>query len=74
LEPVPIDPAVEKQLLNCLSDISLNFPLDMNQLGLLVSKALEKDSTPISAIEDLLEKFAAQQLIRSVHLKIFVHF
>ncbi|XP_064640544.1 N6-adenosine-methyltransferase subunit METTL3-like [Lineus longissimus] len=63
LEPIPIDPAVEKQLLNCLSDISLNFPLDASQLESLVSKALEKDSTPISAIEDLLEKFAAQQLI-----------
>ena len=54
---------VETQLQLYLSDVTLNFPIEGNFLYNYVSKQLD-NKFPLSAVEDLLQKFAAQQLIR----------
>lgn len=56
------DREVEKKLLLTLCDIALNLPTDSRALALTVTKALNKD-VPYDAIENLLQKFATQELI-----------
>ena len=45
-----------------LSDVTLDLPIDSKQACTAIEKLLDK-SVPLSTIEDLLQKFAAQQLI-----------
>ncbi len=49
-----------------LNDVSLDFPIDSKQACSAISKILDTN-VPLSAIEDLLQKFAAQQLIELVN-------
>lgn len=57
-----LEPEVEKKLLLCLCDIALNLPTDSRILLSFVTKSLRRE-VPHEAVEDLLQKFAAQELI-----------
>lgn len=57
VETVKTDPAAEKQLLRCLSEVSLTLPSNSEQLASMVGK-------PLQTVTNLLQKFATQQLIR----------
>lgn len=57
VEPVKTDPAAEKELLKCLSEVSLTLPSSSEQLASMVGR-------PLLTITNLLQKFATQQLIR----------
>ena len=57
------DPEVEKILLVTLCDVGLTLPIDSITLINSVSKTLDRD-VPFTVVEDLLQKFAAQTLIR----------
>lgn len=57
VEPVKTDPAAEKQLLRCLSEVSLTLPSNSEQLASMVGR-------PLLTVTNLLQKFATQQLIR----------
>lgn len=57
VEPVRTDPAAEKQLLRCLSEVSLTLPSNSEQLAAMVGRS-------ILTVTNLLQKFATQQLIR----------
>ena len=46
-----------------LSDVTLNFPKNSEQIASAVGKILSQE-IPLSVVQDLLQKFAAQQLIR----------
>ena len=54
---------VETKLQLALSDLSLNFPIDSVHLSSIVTKQVNKPVS-ISTVEDFLQKFAAQALIR----------
>lgn len=56
VEPVKTDPAAEKQLLRCLSEVSLTLPSSSEQLAVMVGQ-------PLLTVTNLLQKFATQQLI-----------
>lgn len=56
------DPFVERRLLQCLCEVSLNLPTDSRALVSVVTKALQREVLHIT-IENLLQKFAAQELI-----------
>ncbi|XP_034250139.1 N6-adenosine-methyltransferase subunit METTL3 [Thrips palmi] len=56
VEPVKTDPAAEKQLLRCLSEVSLTLPSNSEQLAAMVGR-------PLLTVTNLLQKFATQQLI-----------
>ncbi|KAK3909150.1 N6-adenosine-methyltransferase catalytic subunit [Frankliniella fusca] len=56
VEPVKTDPATEKELLRCLSEVSLALPSNSEQLAIMVGR-------PLLAVTNLLQKFATQQLI-----------
>lgn len=64
-ESIKSDVEVEKKLLLVLCDISLDIPSNASVLATETSKLLCRQ-VKLSAIEHLLEKFAAQQLIRLV--------
>lgn len=57
-----LDPLVERRLLQCLCEVSLNLPTDSRALLSTVTKALQKDVLLLT-VENLLQKFAAQELI-----------
>ncbi|XP_074645216.1 N(6)-adenosine-methyltransferase catalytic subunit METTL3-like [Tubulanus polymorphus] len=59
---VPVNPAVEKQLLLTLCDINIVYPCESRTLLSYVSRVIDTDVSS-RAIEDLLEKFSAQRLI-----------
>ena len=65
-EPVRLEAAiladVERHLLLMLSDLGLTLPTDAHTLAAALSKQMQ-DDLPTSAIDDLLQKFAAQGLI-----------
>ncbi|XP_046386231.1 N6-adenosine-methyltransferase catalytic subunit [Ischnura elegans] len=56
------DPEVESRLLQCLSEVSLTLPTSSWQLAAAVGKQISKHVLHI-AVVNLLQKFAAQQLI-----------
>lgn len=56
VEPVKTDPAAEKELLRCLSEVSLTLPSNSEQLASMVGR-------PLQTVTNLLQKFATQQLI-----------
>ena len=76
--PAPVSPAppidaallanVETQLQLYLSDVTLNFPLDGSVIHnhVISLDPLVDKNVPFSVIKDLLQKFAAQQLIRYI--------
>ncbi|KAJ1519296.1 hypothetical protein ONE63_004595 [Megalurothrips usitatus] len=55
-EPVKTDPAAERELLRCLSEVSLTLPTNSEQLASMVGRSL-------LTVSNLLQKFATQQLI-----------
>lgn len=57
-----LEPEVEKKLLLNLCDIALNLPVDSRQLVASVTKSLNSE-VPHDIVENLLQKFAAQELI-----------
>ncbi|XP_060597198.1 N6-adenosine-methyltransferase catalytic subunit-like [Ruditapes philippinarum] len=64
VKPVPIkhDPEVEKQLLIVLCDLGVDTPCTSDYVCEMTSKALGR-SANIDLVENLLQKFAAQQMI-----------
>lgn len=69
-EPVTIksekaDTEIEKKVLLVLCDISLDIPCNALKISELTSKMLGRN-VKVKIIEDLLMKFASQQLIRYV--------
>lgn len=56
---------VERRLLRCLLDVALDLPADSRRLQATVSRSLGRD-VDLTALEDLLHKLAAQELI-SLH-------
>lgn len=64
VKPVPIkhDPEVEKQLLIVLCDLGVETPCTSDYVCEMTSKALDR-SASIDLVENLLQKFAAQQMI-----------
>jgi hypothetical protein len=61
---------VEEYVLQCLTDVAVNLPLDSRQIQELCNKTLVTGN-PIShdQVVNLLEKFAVQQLIRYLYSK-----
>ena len=57
------DCVIEKQLLGYLSDITMNFPIEISAIMTSLTKEV-KQEVPYRTVEDLLQKFAAQRLIR----------
>lgn len=55
-------PEVERTLLNELTDISLNLPVDVNIVWQATVKAFNQD-VPQSVVENLIQKYAAQALL-----------
>ncbi|KAH9381497.1 hypothetical protein HPB48_005528 [Haemaphysalis longicornis] len=53
---------VERRLLRCLLDVALDLPADSRRLQATVSRSLGRD-VDLNALEDLLHKLAAQELI-----------
>ena len=64
-EPIQADPEVEKQLLVILYDLADESTCNSLEITDKTSKALERDVS-VALVENLLEKFDAQQLIRQV--------
>ena len=62
-EPIQADPEVEKQLLRILCDLGDDSSCNSLEITEKTSKALEK-YVNVALVENLLEKFDAQQLIR----------
>ncbi|XP_013403912.1 N6-adenosine-methyltransferase catalytic subunit [Lingula anatina] len=62
VEKTKLEPEVERQVLLSLQDVGLNLPVESVVLCSSVEKALEKE-VALSSLDDLLEKFATQQLI-----------
>uniref|UniRef100_A0A1E1X5B7 mRNA m(6)A methyltransferase n=1 Tax=Amblyomma aureolatum TaxID=187763 RepID=A0A1E1X5B7_9ACAR len=61
--PAPTDvDEVERRLLRCLLDVALDLPADSRRLQTIVSRSLGRD-VDHNALEDLLHKLAAQELI-----------
>lgn len=65
-QPVKIDAKtmaeIECEMQLYLSDVTLNLPIPASVIVTQVTKVLQQD-VPVSAVYDLLEKFAAQQLV-----------
>lgn len=61
-EPIRFDPEVEKQLLIVLCDLGVETPCDLNIICEKTSKELGREAN-IDLVENLLQKFAAQQMI-----------
>jgi len=62
-QPIRHDPEVEKMLLNVLCDLGVDTPCDSDIVAEKTTKALKREAN-IALVENLLQKFAAQQLIR----------
>lgn len=62
-----VDPLLENNLLECLCDPSLTFPVDSVQLTNSLSSKLDENSIPHTAVESLLHKFAVQDFICIKH-------
>uniref|UniRef100_UPI00358E8AAA N6-adenosine-methyltransferase catalytic subunit n=1 Tax=Myxine glutinosa TaxID=7769 RepID=UPI00358E8AAA len=60
-----VDPGLERHLLNYLSDVVLPLPVDSSTICHALSQP--GHLVPMSAVESLLEKFAAQELIAVRH-------
>ncbi|XP_071088181.1 N(6)-adenosine-methyltransferase catalytic subunit METTL3-like [Haliotis cracherodii] len=58
-----VDPDVERNLLLVLCDFNLEIPSDSRMITELTTKMLGRE-TQLSSIEELLQKFAAQQMIK----------
>jgi len=61
-EPFKLDPEVEKQVLIVLCDLEEELPCDSNVICEKTSKQLGREAN-IDLVENLLQKFAAQQMI-----------
>lgn len=75
-EILPVVPAedlqeLEKKILITLNDFSLTLPVDVNSFRQNILKTFEGD-VPLSTVEDMLQKFAAQLLIRFVVIMNYV--
>ena len=62
-EPLKVEPDVEKKLLLVLCDIVLEIPSDAHVIAKQTSKLLGREIN-LQVIEQLLQKFEAQQMIR----------
>lgn len=62
--PAELLASVEKDLLLVLDDVTLNLPVDLDVLTSEVCKARGSKDVPPRLVENLLQKFSAQMLVR----------
>lgn len=67
VEPIKVDPEIEKKLLLVLCDISLDIPSEASIIAEHTSRTLGR-KVELSIIEVLLRKLAARSLIRCTYL------
>lgn len=57
---------IENKLLLVLDDATIELPIDVIDLHKLVAKHIPNETIPLTAVEDLVQKFTAQTAVKSV--------